>query len=249
MVYRRARLAAQNNASWCDLVCRAHGVPGEFSDAVWRNRHPSPPFYPNLITLVDMPNPSNALEHIRQLCEIPLPGAWGVKDSFACLDLSIHGFDLLFEAEWIWREPMPPPQQNLSDGMKWSQAKSPTYLADWEAAWCVANGQEASSNRPCQFPLSLLNDPSIVFFAAHKGSELVAGGILNSSDNVAGVSNVFILDEDKLATWTGLMQNAGHVFPGAPLVGYESGDSLNIACACGFEPVGNLRVWLHHNRG
>lgn len=46
-----AELCAGNNALWCDAVCRAHDIPGEFHPALWRNRHTVPPFYSNAVTL------------------------------------------------------------------------------------------------------------------------------------------------------------------------------------------------------
>jgi hypothetical protein len=38
----RVELAARNNAVWCDTVCRAHGVPGEFLNGIWVNRKLGP---------------------------------------------------------------------------------------------------------------------------------------------------------------------------------------------------------------
>jgi hypothetical protein len=38
---------------------------------------------------------------------------------------------------------------------------------------------------------------------------------------------------------------ADTLFPGTALVGYESGDRLDAARACGFATAGPLRVWLH----
>src|SRR3954464_2111305 len=43
-------LAAQNNAIWCDAVCRAHDRPGEFHEVLWLNRLGTPRFYPDVVT-------------------------------------------------------------------------------------------------------------------------------------------------------------------------------------------------------
>jgi hypothetical protein len=49
----RAEQAARNNAIWCDTICRAHGVQGEFHGQLWLNRQPVPRFYPNAVTFAN----------------------------------------------------------------------------------------------------------------------------------------------------------------------------------------------------
>jgi hypothetical protein len=44
--------------------------------------------------------------------------------------------------------------------------------------------------------------------------------------------------------WAELTAVIGAEFPGRPLVGYERGDDLAAAVAGGFQPVGDLRVWV-----
>ena len=51
MTTSEAALCARNNALWCDAVCRAHGLPGEFLAGLWLNRRPVPRFYANAVTL------------------------------------------------------------------------------------------------------------------------------------------------------------------------------------------------------
>src|ERR1700753_2324725 len=94
-----------NNTAWCDAVARAHGGETAFAPTHWSNTRQSPPFYPNLITLT--PGDSEAqLATIRALAESgALEEGWGVKDSFATLDLAPLGFEMLFAAQWLWRPP------------------------------------------------------------------------------------------------------------------------------------------------
>ncbi|HEU4420982.1 MAG TPA: hypothetical protein VFR67_00395, partial [Pilimelia sp.] len=47
----RAVLAARNNAEWCDLVCRTHGIDTELDHDAWVARRRSPPLYPDAVTL------------------------------------------------------------------------------------------------------------------------------------------------------------------------------------------------------
>jgi len=98
-----AALGARNNALWCDAVCRAHGRPGEFQAGLWFNRQPVPRFYSNAITL----SPKDPVGQRAWVAHLMTrrPG-FSVKDSFVTLDLSGLGFDVLFEATWLWHDPV-----------------------------------------------------------------------------------------------------------------------------------------------
>jgi hypothetical protein len=56
---------------------------------------------------------------------------------------------------------------------------------------------------------------------------------------------VFCPPGEEDATWTACLAAAAARFPGLPVVGYESGDALEVASRHGFQPIGPLRVWLH----
>ncbi len=90
------KLAAYNNAVWCDTVCRARGIDGEFLDDAWVSPQRTPMYYPDAVTLSPQ---AEVLDRIDRS-----PGA-SVKDSFATLDLSAHGFSVLFDAQWIYHDP------------------------------------------------------------------------------------------------------------------------------------------------
>jgi hypothetical protein len=87
--------AALNNAEWCDAVCRSHGLPTRFAGDVWVCLRRSPMFYPDAVTLAPAVAPADVLR------DIDTSAGCSVKDSFATLDLAPHGFEVLFEAEWI----------------------------------------------------------------------------------------------------------------------------------------------------
>jgi len=239
----RTELAALNNAVWCDTVCRAHGAVGEFVGEVWRNPGKSPPFYPNLVTL-RATGPDVVLEPLRQLMAL-LPGAgWGVKDSFCTLALDTLDFERVVDASWIWREPAPPRMTSPASEWCWTNIDTPMRLAQWEARWRGDAPAAADAPRSPQFPATLLADPAVCFVAAHRGAALVAGGILNRSEGVLGVSNVFAMAGLDEVAWAGLVAHASSVFPCVPLVGWERGPGLDAAAAGGFEPIGPLAVWL-----
>ena len=244
----KVRLAARNNALWCDAVCHAHGVPGEFLATVWLNRSVPPPFHPNLIVVSDSGVQDITLEHIRDLMSLPLAANWSVKDSFFNLELGPLGFDPLFQATWIWRETGVGTASGVSTDVRWSRVTASEDLANWEASWAGHSRTSQARSAPAQFPSSLLTDPEHVFIAGFEGREIIAGGIANRTGNVVGLSNVFVNSGDAIAAWTGLVTAIEEAFPDVPLVGYERGAALDAALACGFMAIGPLRVWARRGR-
>jgi hypothetical protein len=97
MMDRRLAAVVRENAEWVDLVCRAHGRPTTFTPELWRTARRSPPFYPDAETLRPAVRPAAVLDGVDSG-----PGC-SVKDSFADLDLTPHGFQVLFDATWICR--------------------------------------------------------------------------------------------------------------------------------------------------
>ncbi len=235
----RITAAARNNAAWYRAMFRAHGLPDEILPAVWLSRATPPPYHSNLVVVSDAPN--DALTHIRALMCLPLSPGWTLKDSFHNLELDAFGFEVLFEATWIWREPRP---HGASPAMGWTRVKSPAELLAWEESWLGDAGNADASGRPIQFPPSLLGDSDIAFFAAYRGQEIVAGGIANRAAGVVGLSNVFVASAEPSAVWAGLIDAAQDAFPGLPLISYQRGAALEATTACGFAPVGPLRVWI-----
>jgi hypothetical protein len=73
-------------------------------------------------------------------------------------------------------------------------------------------------------------------------------GILNRGAGVVGLSNVFGPADAVDQVWQGLTALASNRFPGLPLVGYETGSDLTVACRNGFEAVGDLRIWHRQDR-
>ncbi|WP_162149397.1 hypothetical protein [Arthrobacter sp. Br18] len=85
--------AIANNVEWCDLVCRINGVGTVTRYGVWMAKERPPALYPDLITTQSQTSVTavlSLLEH-RVSC--------AVKDSLADLDLGLHGFVKLFDAQ------------------------------------------------------------------------------------------------------------------------------------------------------
>ena len=121
----RVLYAADNNARWCDMVCRSHGIPTAMQDGLWVALGRSPDLYPDAVTLL----PGIAAEDVLGAVQAG-PGC-SVKDSFAALDLTQMGFAELFRAQWIFREPGPLPQSRAQD-------------------WTVVETDEGLDNGPVQ---------------------------------------------------------------------------------------------------
>ncbi|MFG1696843.1 hypothetical protein [Nonomuraea sp. NPDC049309] len=210
--------AVRDNAAWCDLMCRAHGRPGTFTDMAWTSPVRTPPYYPDAVTRSPLATAGDVLPHIDAG-----PGA-SVKDSFATLDLP--GFEVLFEAQWIHRAAPEPA------GTSWQVVEDAATLAAWAAA----------CDLPGLFPPSLLTlstagtTATIVY--GRTGDAVTEGAVLTATGGVVGVSNVF----GPASAWANVMAMAARLFPGRPLVGYESDPST--ALAHGFTTTGPLRVLL-----
>ncbi|MFO1080608.1 MAG: hypothetical protein U1E23_08285 [Reyranellaceae bacterium] len=198
-------------------MCRAHGVPGRFLPQLWVNAQPVPRFYPNAVTLSasddDLAEQRSAIE---LLVASNLPTRWAVKDSFARLDLTRQGFEVLFEASWIrgaWTGPAP------ATDIVWSRETAGGDGLPWD-------------------------DANFALFRGRRGFQVVAGGMLYRAAGVVGLSNVVAESADAVTVWRSLAVLASQAFPRLPLVGYESGGELQAALDAGFEIGDPLRVWV-----
>jgi hypothetical protein len=147
--------AARNNALWCDAVCRVNGGPGEFQASLWFNRHGTPRFYPDAVTLADAAAEADLVEVVAALVASDHRRGWAIKDSFNGLELSCLGFEVLFDAQWLFLES--PAGKMGPDDL--AIVASETELTAWERAW--AGPETGSGARP--FRPELLSDPDIVF--------------------------------------------------------------------------------------
>jgi hypothetical protein len=239
--------AVRNNAEWCDVVCRAHGRPGEFREVMWINRRETPRFYPNLVTLAATAGPEAYVEGLRELAEAGAPGDWGVKDSFAALDLAPLGFRLLFDAQWIALAASDPRGEDVMPDVRWLKVERARDLADWESAWAGEPVDLKSSSLARVFLPTLLADDNVAFIAAYQDHRLVAGAIANRAADVVGWSNLFVPTVQADRFRGECLAQVMRAFPGLPVVGYEAGEALVQARSLGFGTVGPLRVWVRQN--
>lgn len=223
--------AARNNAEWCAVMCRAHGVTSRFGERIWTAPTRTPPLYPDAVTLAAGTDAAALLARI----DLSVAGA-SVKDSFADLDLSPAGFEVLFDAQWLHRPADAPlPRTDL----RCSIVADVDVLREWAGAWDRGEGHQDL------FRPELLDDTGIVVLAArnHRGS-IVAGAVASPSQQVVGVSNLFAVDGGSDTAWPSVLFAIRDLFPTLPVVTYDHGDNLTVALRHGFEKLGALRVWL-----
>ena len=233
--------AVIDNARWCDLVCATHGIAGRFDADAWVTAlDASPPGYPDGITLV-ADGSAEAL-----LARIDRSAGCSVKDSFATLDLSAAGFEVLFDAQWIARVTRPASTPPIEPGrLRWERVTTPDELHSWS----LAHGG-GSTFRP-----ALLDEPSVAILAGHDpDGTLCAGAIATEGDEAVGISNEFVVAvagddaRDEAAAFSSVFDAAaaaiGERYPDRPIVGYLAGAPLEAARAAGFETIGPLRVWM-----
>jgi hypothetical protein len=222
--------AAGNNAAWCDLVARTHGITGTFAADAWSAPERTPPLYPDAVTLRPDVDGRSLLARIDAG-----PGA-SVKDSYATLDLAPRGFTVLFEATWI---SLPAGIGSLhGDTATLARVDASTFPA-WEDTW--RGDGPADVLRP-----ELVDGAGVTVLATTAvGGAIVGGAVLfATTDTVVGVSNVFAPRDGIDAVWRGIVAWTAMHRPGAQLVGYEQGADLAAAWRIGFEPVAPLRVWV-----
>ncbi|MER5476042.1 hypothetical protein ABT026_03490 [Streptomyces sp. NPDC002734] len=234
------RAAARNNAEWCAVMSRAHGLVGEFGTQAWAVPSRPPLYYPDAVTLVPGTDATALLERI----DTATPGAC-VKDSFADLDLSGAGFTVLFDAQWIHR---PASARATAPATRpeftWSEMSDPEALRAWALAWVDGDANGGHPFRP-----ELLDDPTTSLLAGHAADGTVtAGAVASRSDHVVGISNVFAVEGGTDRAWPGLLGAVHRLFPTLPVVGYAHGADLDAAVRHGFRAIGPLRVWRHQDR-
>ena len=140
-------------------------VTGRFDADAWVAPQRTPRFYPDAVTL----DPGAVGEGILERIDTIAPGC-SVKDSFAALDLSPFGFEVVHEAEWIHRAPRPAPSA-IDSAIRWTPLQKDADLVAWEAAWDVARLDLGL------FKPALLRDPSVTILGGYVAGAIVAGAI------------------------------------------------------------------------
>lgn len=145
-----------------------------------------------------------------------LANATAVKDSYA--ELTPTGFDLLIDGRWISHPP--------SEPIKWNRLVDDTQLEAWSRL----------TGNPLPAPVlrALVAVPEAAVLLSPDGK---SGCTAFRSHGVVGVTNV-------AGGRPEIPGAVASVFPGVPLVGYESGAHLDDATAAAWTTLGRVRVWV-----
>lgn len=216
--------AVEDNVGWCGAVIAAHGGAPHATSAVWLNPGPSPRFYPNLITR--RPGARAEVDIVLPRLRATLAPGWGVKDSFADLDLAADGFTPVVRAEWHGVR-----RQAGSIPPGWTQVGDAAELAAWETAW-----SEGAVSRT--FPDQMLGRPDIAFWRRQTDGGVAAGFVAHVTARAVGLSNWFAADAE--TALTDAVDVAAACWPGRPIVFWSSSPvGLTVA-----RPLGALTVWI-----
>ncbi|MFC5602673.1 hypothetical protein [Sporosarcina koreensis] len=216
--------AVENNIAWCELVCAAYGKRSYTTERVWGLHTTAPTYYPELITTKRSTTETDIIEFLK------LDHVGSIKDSYATLQLEPYGYQMLFEAEWIWH---PALIEQESKRSQWNIVRTEKEFERWTKMTGLENS----------IPSGLLDIEGVKIFYTDRPNGF-AGFIASAAADVIGISNVFSSGGDEIDLWRAIPQVAAREFPGLPLVGYEQGDSLSSALSSGWTSIGPLRVWI-----
>jgi hypothetical protein len=220
----RLRSAVDASIGWYEDLCTLHGVGSILADGVWSALDRPPPLHSDAVVVEPAATADRVLARLdgREHC--------GVKDSFATMELSREGMDLLFSATWIHRESG---RQERAAPPGWTAVTTASRLAEW-----TGHHDTGEVLLP-----PLLRRGHFRILARRVDDRIVAGAVARLGSGVVDVSNVYAVPGQSV-DWAELADVVGACFPGRPMVGYERGDALDAALEGGFAPVGELRVWV-----
>lgn len=220
---QRLRCAVDASIGWYEDILASHGIGSVLESGLWSSLDEPPPWHSDAVVVEPTVTADQILARLQDR-----PHA-AVKDSFSRVDLSDEGWNLLFDATWIYRAGA---RSGTSDERGWRAVTSAEELSVWN---------QRHDTTGVLLP-GLLRRAHLRVLAKYAGDEMVGGAAARLSGGVVEVSNMHVSAGHRL-DWAGLVRAIGRLFPDRPLVGYERGDSLQLALQAGFVPTGDLRVW------
>jgi hypothetical protein len=218
------RAAVDASRQWYDDVFALHGIPVRIDDGLWTALGSPPPWHSAAKTL------EPGVETERVVRALAALEHCAVADSFGDLEPERHGFELLIEARWLHRDPLPQREDRLPGG--WSVVDTVAGLTEWTAAH-----DYAIVLRPV-----VLDHPRFRILARRHAGALVGGAVLHDGGGAVGLSNTW--GEVVVAAPDELLTAVAALHPGRPVTGYADGVELDAMVAAGFSALGPQRVWV-----
>ncbi len=207
MADKIAQMAA-NNAAWIDMAVSALGINGEFTPILWQSTSDMPPIFPNADTLGG--TDSEKMAAIEQLVAARSGRIVAVKDSWAQLDLTGLGFEILFEAQWLYREAQP-----LTPSTGELQIEPITTAEGLREFALACNGPDIPID---VYSPKLLLRTDVMWLVGKQDDCIVAGATAVRAHGLNGINNVFGTTDTHKQQMIGAAVN---VFPEQPACGYE----------------------------
>jgi hypothetical protein len=220
----RLRAAVDANVGWYETLAAAHGLRTQLRDGFWIALGRPPRLHSDVMS-VEPDARSEAFE--RAVAD---RDGWGFKDSFGTLEPTAPGVRLLFAATWIHATP---PDRLTTPSGRWVRIRTDAELETWNVH---------ADTDGVVLP-TLLARGGFAVLERRTEEGVTAGAIARLGTGVVELSNVHGV-HGATVDWAELTDAVAALFPGRPQVGYESGDDLAAAVSAGFEPVGQLRVWV-----
>jgi hypothetical protein len=237
MKNKRQKAILNNNDLYKEIF-RSQNIESNCTDSIWYCLDKTPPLYSNLVTISEEWKPDDIFRNIDRKYEDEKWEGWSLKDSFGLLDLTAYGFAKLFDAQWVYLEATNFKPESESRNLRYEIIKNEPDLAKWRLAWDSDErlGEQIFSSK-------LLDNPRVYFVAGYYGKQIVSGCFANETENVLGISNFFSPGNDS-GHWSEMISFIFDSIYRADIVGYKRKEIINKLRELGFEPVGNLTVWL-----
>ncbi|HEV2708132.1 MAG TPA: hypothetical protein VGV59_19605 [Pyrinomonadaceae bacterium] len=234
----RLQKAIRNNNGLYEALFNSRQIKFSRTDSIWYSTEQTPPLYSNLVTLSSEWKPDAVFRAIDLHYEKEKWDEWSLKDSFGVLDLRAEGFAKLFDAQWVYLDAASFIPGSAEHDLSFAILTREDALAAWSRAWDDDErlGEEL-------FDAKLLNNQKVHFVAGYSKAELVCGCLVNQTDDVLGISNLFAPGAD-VGYWSGLIDFIRGAIARLDIVGYERHETAERLRRLGFEPIGKLTVWL-----
>lgn len=216
----RLEIAVQVSRRWYDDIFALHGLTSQATTDLWTATDPPPRWHSAVKTL----RPGITVDAVLTAMSSHEHGS--VADSFGDLLLASHGFTLLIDATWLYREP---DNRLRARSPGWSVVTREPLLREWN---------RKNDTDGVLLP-TMLTHPRFTILAHHDREALTAGAVLHDTGIAVQLSNTW--SDDPEFNWEGLLGAVEAVHPGQALVDYAV--DAESSMYAGFDPLGPHRVW------